>query len=84
MTYTVILQSSAEQEFLALPPATQRRVRKKLLLLEREPRPRGCVKLKQEVCYRVRAGDYRILYDVHDKERRVVILAIGHRREVYR
>ena len=84
MTYTVILQAGAEKEFLKLPVVVQKRMRKRLLLLEQQPRSRGSVKLRQEGCFRIRVGNYRILYDIHDKERRVVVLAIGHRRDVYR
>jgi len=54
--------------------------------LSQNPRPHGTEKLKGKLkgAWRVRVGDYRILYDIHDDDRKVVILEIGHRREIYR
>ena len=55
-----------------------------MLALAEEPRPRGCKKLKNREGWRIRTGDYRILYEVFDDEQQVLILRIGHRREIYR
>lgn len=53
--------------------------------LANDPRPTGCVKLAgEEALYRVRVGDYRILYQIHDRALLVVVIEIGHRREIYR
>jgi len=53
--------------------------------LEQNARPSGCVKLAGEPdLYRIRVGDYRIIYQVNDLKLTVLVLAIGHRREVYR
>ncbi len=50
-----------------------------------EPRPRGCRNLSaQDHLYRIRVGDHRILYEVRDTEVLVLVVAIGHRRDVYR
>jgi mRNA interferase RelE/StbE len=54
------------------------------VLLEQEPRPSGCRKLTGESQYRVRVGDYRIVYDVRDRELLVLVLRVAHRRDVYR
>jgi mRNA interferase RelE/StbE len=53
-------------------------------VLAENPCPRGVKKLKGLSGYRLRVGDYRILYDVIPRERRVVVYAVGHRRDVYR
>lgn len=84
MSYTVIIQPSAEREFLKLPRSVLLRAQQKIWALESVPRPRGCRKLKDTDIYRYRIGTYRVLYSIDDKKQQVVILAIGHRREVYR
>ena len=84
MAYQVSLKRSAEKELDALQANTRNRIIKHLLTLEKNPRPSGIKKLQGEESYRLRVGDYRVLYTVDDKVKQVVILAIGHRREVYR
>lgn len=68
-----------------LPRKEQQRVRAALDLLGQTPRPPGCVALKGETsAYRVRVGDYRVGYEVHDAVLLVQVVRAGHRREVYR
>lgn len=52
--------------------------------LAQDPRPAGCEKLSAEDKYRIRQGDYRVVYQVEDDTREVTVFKIGHRREVYR
>jgi mRNA interferase RelE/StbE len=62
-----------------------RRLRDAIDELAENARPSGCVKLAGEPdLYRIRVGDYRIIYQVNDPELTVLVLAIGHRREIYR
>lgn len=82
--YTVILKRSAEKELDRLPAKLHERVTAKLLELERHPRPRGVQKLHGQDCYRIRIGDYRVLYLIDDRSATVEIIAVGNRREVYR
>jgi mRNA interferase RelE/StbE len=84
MAYTVRLKPRAEAELDKLPLATVRRITAKLLALEEEPRPQGSIKLEGTDGYRIRIGDYRVVYLVNDRERLVEIVRIAHRREVYR
>ena len=84
MVYQVSLKRSAEKELDALQANIRERINKRLLTLEENPRASGIKKLQGEESYRLRVGDYRVLYTVDDKLKRVVILAVGHRREVYR
>ncbi|MFB3075559.1 MAG: type II toxin-antitoxin system RelE/ParE family toxin [Candidatus Methylomirabilales bacterium] len=84
MSYTVRLKPRAERELDRLPIGVARRVWEKLLALEREPRPRGAAKLEGIEGYRIRVGDYRIVYLVDDDARVVDVARIGHRREIYR
>lgn len=67
-----------------LPALIHRRISRKILLLEDNPRPRGAKKLSGREEYRLRAGDYRVLYTIDDKWHMVTVFAVGHRREVYR
>jgi len=83
--YRLEFKRSAERAFLGLPREVQQRLDRRLLALQDEPRPPGTKALAGETgLYRLRVGDYRIVYEVHDKEILVLVLTIGHRREVYR
>lgn len=84
MSYHVVLTRSAKKELLRLPDAIYDAVAEKLLALQETPRPDGCKKLKGHAGYRVRVGDYRMLYEIRDAEFVVTIYAIRHRREAYR
>ena len=82
--YTVRIKRSAEKEMDRLPARTFERVTRAILGLERNPRPPGSQKLRGVQDYRLRVGQYRILYTIDDHERVVEIIAVGHRRDVYR
>ena len=84
MSYTVILKRSAERELDRLPAQTHERIASKLLELEDNPRPHGVQKLHGQDRYRIRIGDYRVLYVIDDRAHTVEIVAVGHRREIYR
>jgi len=84
MTYQVIIQRPAEKELDALQESIHKRIVKRLLTLEENPRPTGVKKLQGQESYRLRVGDYRILYTIDDKSKKVFVVAVGHRREVYR
>jgi mRNA interferase RelE/StbE len=83
-TYAVRIKSSAEREMAALPKSVFRAVSKEVLDLEKNPRPQGCKKLSGRREYRVRIGDYRVLYVVDDAAGSIEIVAIGNRKDVYR
>jgi len=84
--YVVLLESRAEKELEALPKQTLKRIDIKLQALSVNPRPRGAAKLrgKESEGWRFRIGDYRILYQIDDKENIIRIYRIKHRREAYR
>ena len=84
MTYQVIIKHSAEKELDALQANLHERIVKRLLALEENPRPTGSKKLQGQESYRLRVGDYRVLYTIDDKTKQVTVLSVGHRREVYR
>ena len=82
-TYDVYIKPSAERDMDSLPKKVFPRVTSAILSLETSPRRRGCKKLRGREAYRLRVGDYRILYTVDDSLRRVEVVAAGHRRNVY-
>ena len=82
--YRLLVKPSAAKELEALPKKDRQRVVTRIQGLSRDPRPPGCEKLSGHDLYRVRQGNYRILYTVHVAELVIVIVSIGHRREVYR
>ena len=83
-SYDVYIKASAEREMDSLPQKVFRRVTDAILSLETSPRRRGCKKLRGRRAYRMRVGDYRVLYTVDDSLHRVDVVAVGHRRDVYR
>jgi mRNA interferase RelE/StbE len=84
--YSLEIKRSAARELEAVEPRAQRRrLVARIQSLATEPRPAGSQKLAGAAAlHRVRQGDYRIVYEIDDSTRRVVIVKIGHRREVYR
>lgn len=84
MVYTVRLKPRAEQDLDRLPLPVARRIWQKLLALEQIPRPHGAIKLEGSEGYRIRIGDYRVVYTDDDGEGVVDVVRVAHRREVYR
>ncbi len=82
--YTLYIKRSAERELDVLPKTIFDRVVKAILALQGSPRPRNAKKLRGSDAFRIRIGDYRVLYTVDDDARRIDIVAVGHRRSVYR
>ena len=83
MTYRVLIKHSAEKELAGLPAQTKDRIDQRLLKLEGDPRPRGVKKLQGQEAYRLRVGDYRVLYEFDLSQGRVYLLYVGHRRDIY-
>lgn len=82
--YTVFFEKKASKALLSLDPPELARIAGAIELLARHPFPPAAKKLKNRAAYRVRVGDYRIIYVVQDTTITIVIVAIGHRRDVYR
>ncbi len=83
--YRIVFAPRAERDLRALPPEVQRRLKPRIDSLAHTPRPRGVKALSgEEGLLRLRIGDYRIVYQAEDHALTVLILKIGHRREVYR
>ena len=83
--YEVRLARRAARALSALQRREQQRIRAALDLLADNPRPPNCVAMQgEDLVYRVRVGDYRIVYEVLDDVLLVHVVRIGHRREIYR
>lgn len=84
--YTVSLSAAADDWLEACrDEKLRRRIADAIDGLEKQPRPPGCVKLKGESdAWRVRVGDYRVLYEIHDRQLRVLVIRIADRRDAYR
>lgn len=84
-SYKLSFRRSAEKELRKIPKSDLRKIIEKIGLLSVNPRPSGTQLLKGEGrYYRIRQGDYRVVYEIDDSASQVVIIKVGHRREVYR
>lgn len=84
MTYRIEIAPAAARQLRKLDPVARRRVQAVVELLSHEPRPTNAQKLVGgDGEWRVRTGDYRIVYEIHDDVLMVLVVAVGHRREIY-
>ncbi len=82
--YNVYFREPVEKDFRAIPKKDVRKILHRIESLAVEPRPLGCEKITGQEWYRVRQGQYRIVYSVQDKESTVWIVKVGHRKDIYR
>ena len=83
-SYRLLIKPSAAKELEILPSRDRKRIATRIQRLALEPRPAGTERLSGQEKYRLRQGNYRVLYSVDDDQLAVVIAKIGHRRDVYR
>ena len=80
----VVFTNAARKELKRLPFSMEHRILKKIMDLRENPRPMGCIKLSgDEAVWRIRVGDYRVLYLIDDMKRVVDIVYVRHRRNAY-
>ena len=84
MQYAIRFKPSADRELRKLPKEIQARIGAKLARLVDDPFAPGGEKLKGDEGFRARVGDYRIIFDIHHAELVILVIRVGHRREVYR
>ena len=83
--YSIGYTTSAQRELRKLDSSVRRRVRAAIDALAEDPRPNGCKKISGfETLWRIRIGDYRVVYDVIDEQVIVTVVRVAHRREAYR
>ncbi len=83
MAYTVDFVPSAAKAFAKLPTRERQRLAAKIDALATQPRPTGAEKLTGIDAFRIRVGDYRVIYEIAGRALVVTVLAIGHRRDIY-
>lgn len=84
-SFSIEFKPSVEKDFRRLPKLAAERAFKRIESLQNEPFPHGVEKLEgAEKLYRLRVGDYRIIYQLEPQARRITVLYVRHRRDVYR
>lgn len=85
MIYTIELSRNAHKTLKDIPSADMKKIVTKIEKLKKDPLPHGCEKLEgHEDLYRICSGDYRVIYQFAKKRLIILIVKVGHRREVYR
>jgi mRNA interferase RelE/StbE len=82
--YKINFKLSVEKDLRSIPKTELRKILERIESLAANPRPRGCEKLTGQNKYRVRQGNYRILYTVDDKKNIIRVIHVGHRKDIYR
>lgn len=82
--YSVLIKPTVEKQLDDVPKKILRQILSRISNLAENPRPSGSEKLSRQERYRVRQGDYRIIYGIDDRSRVVEVVKVGHRREIYR
>jgi mRNA interferase RelE/StbE len=82
--YNIRFSESVHKDIKKIPQNDVKKILEHIDSLAIEPRPYGCKKLKGQENYRIRQGNYRIIYSIRDIELMILILTIGHRKDVYR
>ena len=84
MTYKIFIEKSAQKSLSKIPSPYQDRIINAVQALAKNPRPAGCKKLSGREAWRIRIGNYRVLYEIHDDTLIVFVIVIGHRKDIYR
>lgn len=82
--YRVDLRHRVQQSLEKLQAKDRQMIIEALLSLEQAPRPKGVEKIKGTELWRIRKGDYRVIYHIDDEEKVITVVRIGHRRDIYR
>ncbi len=83
MTYQIIIERAARKDIQKINQADQIQIIQAIKQLADEPRPSGCIKLKGRAAWRIRVGDYRVIYEIQDNLLIIAVITVGHRRDVY-
>jgi mRNA interferase RelE/StbE len=82
--YVVRVAKAADRKLDALDGSVRPRVIRAIQALKSDPRPPGCKKMAGAELWRIRIGDYRVVYSIEDAQLIVLVVRVGHRREIYR
>ncbi len=83
MSYQINIEKSVLKKLGNIAKPDYVRIKAAILALAQDPRPPGCKKLKDRPGYRIRQGNYRVIYEVLDDQLLVLVLAVGHRKDIY-
>jgi mRNA interferase RelE/StbE len=81
--YRILITKTAQKQLDKLPDSIANTLIQTIQGLSSNPRPNGCKKLKGRGGYRIRKGDFRIIYDIYDKMLIVEVIAVGDRKDIY-
>lgn len=84
MTYKISILRKAQKQLAKIPANDYKKVKNAILDLAQDPRPAGSKKLKGRSAWRIRQGDFRVIYEIKDEQLLIIVLNIGNRRDVYR
>jgi mRNA interferase RelE/StbE len=84
MKYTVFIERYAQKQILKLDKKAIPFIKSAIARLSDNPRPQGYKKLKGEDAYRIRIGDYRVIYEINDDRIIVTVVSVGHRKDIYK
>jgi mRNA interferase RelE/StbE len=84
LRHELLIERRAQKQLARITQPDRDRIVSAVWELAEEPRPVGVKKLAGREAWRIRVGDYRIIYEIHDQALMVLVIAIGHRRDVYR
>ena len=82
--YEIFFKKSVEKDFMAIPKNELKKIIKRIGELTENPRPQNCEKLTGQDRYRLRQGNYRIVYSIQDNELTIWVVKVGHRKDIYR
>jgi mRNA interferase RelE/StbE len=83
MNYEVFILRRAQKDLADVPLRDYKRLKDSIAALAVNPRPHGCLKLTGRMGWRIRIGDYRVIYEVDDRNQTITVLDIGNRKDVY-
>jgi mRNA interferase RelE/StbE len=84
MKYTLLVERYAQKQILKLDKKVIPSIKKAIFGLAENPRPQGYLKLKGEEAYRIRVGNYRIIYEIDNGKLIVMVVTVGHRKDIYK
>ncbi len=84
MSYTLAIGRDAQRALARIREPDYSRILTAIQALVNDPRPRGCKKLRNRDAWRIRIGDYRVIYEINDRELVVTVVKVGNRGDVYR
>jgi len=84
MKYTVLIERYAQKQIMKLDKQIIPAIKSAIASLADNPRPYGYKKLKGEEAFRIRVGDYRIIYEIDDGKIIITVVSVGHRKDIYK